>query len=79
MADGRYVTAFIHHRLTSAGPDLSHEGREIPDGSRLSRDVTQLIVNVSHHTVSLASALRDLMLEDFILCFFFVSLTNAPA
>lgn len=35
LADSRYVTAFIHHHSTSAGPDLSHKGREIPDVSWL--------------------------------------------
>lgn len=35
LADCRYVTAFINHHFTSAGPDLSHKGRGIPDVSWL--------------------------------------------
>lgn len=33
LTGGRCVTAFISHRFASAGPDLSHEGREVPDVS----------------------------------------------
>lgn len=33
LAGSTVVTAFINHRFTSAGPDLSHGGREVPDVS----------------------------------------------